>query len=72
MSGAPRHCGYCTTHGKLAYSSRKRAKKACRHFREPGAREYRCSAMPGLWHWGPALVRQGAVTMREFSPGLQP
>ncbi len=68
------HSVYCATHGKLAYSSRKQAKRACRFFREAGAREYRCDAMSGLWHWGhrPAAVRAGVVTMREFTPGCRP
>lgn len=57
--------GFCETHKKRAYPSRKLARRAMRtlHLGDKGVRPYACDVIAGAWHLGhlPDIVRQRGV-----------
>lgn len=67
-SPQPDHIGYCATHSKRLFSSRRLAKQAIRQLRNnSGMREYRCELVAGHWHIGhtPPAVLEGRKTAAE-------
>lgn len=58
----------CPTHGKRSYTSKADARRAARNSGATGAREFRCDAIDGHWHWGslPPAVRRGRMDISEF------
>lgn len=72
MAKQPDWTGYCDTHGKRLYSSRKLARKAIReHRNRRGMREYPCDVVRDHWHIGhvPLAVATGRKTAREVYGG---
>ncbi|MFI6266131.1 hypothetical protein [Micromonospora sp. NPDC051006] len=70
----PGHIGYCDTHQKRLYSSRKQAKQQIRKFHaNTGMREYRCDLVKGHWHIGhlPLAVVEGRKTARQIYGGAR-
>ncbi|MBM0203239.1 hypothetical protein JNW90_09045 [Micromonospora sp. STR1s_5] len=68
----PGPIGYCDTHQKRLYSSRKQAKRQIRDLRDnQGMREYRCRLVKGYFHIGhlPKDVRNGRITAPEIYGG---
>jgi len=69
MANPSGHIGYCDTHQKRIYPTRKRAKQHLRdhHPAEKGMREYRCAVVQGNWHVGhlPLAVVEGRKTARQ-------
>ncbi|MEU5668979.1 hypothetical protein ABZ749_01150 [Micromonospora sp. NPDC047753] len=65
----PGPIGYCDTHEKRLYSSRKQAKQTIRNHRDRGGmREYRCDLVDGFWHIGhlPLAAVEGRKTARQI------
>lgn len=63
--------GFCVTHQKLIYTSRKVARRAAN--RLPVARNaYRCDVHQDMWHIGrlPEEIRHGHVDKATFYGGL--
>jgi hypothetical protein len=62
------HTAVCPAHRKRAYANRADARRAARISGGAGAREFRCNAIDGAWHWGhlPAAVRRGRMTIADF------
>lgn len=63
---APLHCGTCLVHGKLTYTSRKKARLHARRV-HPGdnrIRPYACDERPGMFHLGhlPGPIVGGKTT----------
>lgn len=64
--------GYCDTHGKALFTSRKLARRFLRRLpNRDGIREYRCTEVDGMWHCGhlPQSVRSGRCTADEIYGG---
>lgn len=58
---------WCSTHQKLLYTDRKRARRVARlHPEHKNA--FRCDVHEGMWHIGglPDLVRHGHMTKDQF------
>ncbi len=62
------YVGFCETHGKQLFVSRKKARKTARQINQPGLREYPCSEVDGFWHIGhlPKHVVQGRITAPQI------
>lgn len=66
--------GWCNTHAKFLYPTRKEARRARNDMPwEPGLRAYRCPLVDDHWHVGhvPQEVRAGVMTMGEFLGGAR-
>ncbi|MGC4769229.1 hypothetical protein ACLQ25_09640 [Micromonospora sp. DT44] len=64
----PGYVGYCDTHQKRLFSTRKLAKRHLRtHRNNKGMREYRCDLVDGFWHIGhlPLATVAGRKTARQ-------
>ncbi|AYF30631.1 hypothetical protein CSH63_24940 [Micromonospora tulbaghiae] len=64
----PNYIGYCDTHRKRLYPSRKQAKQHLRQLpRNKRMREYPCDLVVGHWHIGhlPLAAVEGRLSARE-------